>query len=114
MAEKGRLADAAVQSAELAHLQQRLREFARARSWGEVHTAKNLTMAVASEAGELAAVLQWATGDEDVRPFLSRLEDEIADVVIYLAYLCDILNIDPLHAAHMKIERNERRFPLPD
>lgn len=98
-------------SPEIESLMQRLRQFAQARSWERFHTAKNLTTAVSAEAGELAAVLQWATADEDIAPFLDRLEDEIADVLIYLIRLCDVLSVEPLRAAHAKIERNERRFP---
>jgi len=98
-------------SPEIEHLKQRLREFAHARSWERFHTAKNLTTAVSAEAGELAAVLQWATPDEEVGPFLDQLEDEIADVLIYLVRLCDVLDMDPLQAAYAKVERNEQRFP---
>jgi NTP pyrophosphatase (non-canonical NTP hydrolase) len=99
-------------SLEIERLKQRLRQFAHARSWESLHTAKNLTTAVSAEAGELAAVLQWATADQGLGPFLDQLEDEIADVLIYLVRLCDILDIEPLLAAHAKIERNERRFPV--
>lgn len=99
-------------SPETERLKRRLREFAEARSWERFHTAKNLTTAVSAEAGELAAVLQWAAADEDVGPFLDRLEDEIADVLIYLVRLCDVLNIDPIRATWAKVERNERRFPV--
>jgi NTP pyrophosphatase (non-canonical NTP hydrolase) len=98
-------------SLDIEHLKRRLREFAHARSWERFHTAKNLTTAVSAEAGELAAVLQWATADQDVEPFTPQLEDEIADVLIYLVRLCDVLNIEPLQAAYAKIERNEERFP---
>jgi NTP pyrophosphatase (non-canonical NTP hydrolase) len=99
-------------SQEIEDLKQRLRQFAHVRSWECFHTAKNLTTAVAAEAGELAAVLQWATADQDVGAVLDQLEDEIADVLIYLVRLCDILDIEPLQAAYAKIERNERRFPV--
>lgn len=100
-------------SAEILQLKQRLRQFAQARSWESFHTAKNLTTAVAAEAGELAAVLQWARAEEDVGPFLGELEDEIADVLIYLIRLCDVLEVEPLDAVYAKIERNEQRFPAP-
>jgi len=96
---------------EIEQLKRRLREFAHARSWERFHTAKNLTTAVSAEAGELAAILQWATADQDVGPLLDELEDEIADVLIYLVRLCDVLDVDPLRAAYAKIERNEQRFP---
>jgi NTP pyrophosphatase (non-canonical NTP hydrolase) len=98
-------------SLELEHLKRRLREFARARDWERFHTAKNLTTAIAVEAGELAEILQWTTEDQDVSPFRPRLEGEIADVFVYLVHLCDILDVDPFHAAHAKIDRNEQRFP---
>lgn len=97
---------------EMERLRLRLREFAQLRSWERFHTAKNLTTAVAAEAGELAAVLQWTAAEESVGPLLDRLEDEIADVLIYLVRLCDVLGVDPLQAAFAKIERNERRFPV--
>lgn len=93
-------------------LQARLRRFASARNWEPVHSPKNLTTAVASEAGELAAILQWETSNADTGPFLPQLEDEIADVAIYLLRLCDVLDIDIVAAAHRKMDRNEARFPL--
>jgi NTP pyrophosphatase (non-canonical NTP hydrolase) len=99
-------------SPDVAQLKRRLREFAHDRSWERFHTAKNLTTAVAGEAGELAGVLQWATAEESVGPFMERLEDEVADVLIYLVRLCDVLDIEPIQAAYAKIERNERRFPV--
>jgi NTP pyrophosphatase (non-canonical NTP hydrolase) len=95
----------------LEYLKQRLRDFTRARNWERFHTAKNLTTAIAVEAGELAEILQWTTEDQDVSHLRPRLEDEIADVFIYLVHLCDILDVDPFHAANAKIDRNEQRFP---
>jgi NTP pyrophosphatase (non-canonical NTP hydrolase) len=99
---------------EIDRLTARLRRFAEARSWEHLHTAKNLTTAVAAEAGELAAVLQWATPEQDLAPLRAELEDEIADVLIYLLRLCDVLGVNPLAAADRKIERNEQRFPALD
>jgi MazG nucleotide pyrophosphohydrolase domain len=66
----------------LARLQPRLRGFAKERSWAQFHTPKNLTTALAGEAGELAAVLQWATPDEDLTPYQAALEEEVGDVLI--------------------------------
>ena len=42
----------------LDELAAQLREFAAAREWRQVHTPKNLAMALAGEAGELVADLQ--------------------------------------------------------
>jgi dCTP diphosphatase len=95
-------------------LRDRLRVFADERSWQRFHTPKNLTTAIAGEAGELAAVLQWAAPEEDLAGYIGELEDEIADVLIYLVRLCDVAGIDPIAAASRKIDRNAERFPVAD
>jgi NTP pyrophosphatase (non-canonical NTP hydrolase) len=95
----------------LSTLRDELRDFARRRSWERYHSPKNLTTAIASEAGELAAVLQWAGTDEDIDPYREELEDEIADVLIYLVRLADVLDIDLIEVAMAKIVRNEDRYP---
>jgi NTP pyrophosphatase (non-canonical NTP hydrolase) len=100
--------------ADLHELTARLRRFAEVRSWEHLHTAKNLTTAVAAEAGELAAVLQWSTPEEDLAPLREELEDEIADVLIYVLRLCDVIGVEPLAAVGAKMDRNELRFPAPD
>ncbi len=44
-------------------------------------------------------------------PGRDQVEDEIADVLIYLLHLADAVGIDPLKAATAKLERNRSRFP---
>ena len=97
-------------------LAQRLRDFAAARDWEPFHTPKNLTMALAGEVGELTALFQWLTPAEsadwrsdETREF--NVEDEIADVMLYLVRLADVLGVDLLAAANAKVDRNEKRFP---
>ena len=95
----------------LEQLRDRLRLFAEERSWEQFHTPKNLTAAIAGEAGELAAVLQWATPDEDLTSYIASLEEEIGDVLIYLVRLCDVAGINPIAAANTKVDRNAERYP---
>lgn len=100
----------------LTGLRARLRAFARERDWEQYHTPKNLAMALAAECGELLALFQWLTPDEsrtitsdDARS--EAVRDELADVMIYLLRLADILEIDLVESVHDKVERNERRYP---
>jgi NTP pyrophosphatase (non-canonical NTP hydrolase) len=95
----------------LEELRGRLRVFAYEREWERFHTPKNLTAAIAGEAGELAAVLQWAAPDADIDPYRADLEDEIADVLIYLVRLSDVLGVDLLEAVDSKIKSNAKRYP---
>ena len=48
---------------EFVDLTERIRAFADARNWEKFHTPKNLAMAIAGEAGELAAEFQWLTAE---------------------------------------------------
>lgn len=100
----------------LVELQKRLRAFAAERGWEQYHTPKNLAMALAAEVGELLEQFQWLTPEQsrsiaDDLEALHPVRDEIADVVIYLARLADILKIDILQAANEKVDRNAHRFP---
>lgn len=99
-------------------LRQRLREFADARDWQQFHTPKNLAMALSGEVGELTALFQWLTPEQSARwredpDLAANVEDELADVAIYLVRLADVLGIDMLDVAMAKIDRNETRFPAP-
>ena len=96
-------------------LRLRVREFAAARAWDRYHTPKNLAMALSVEAAELVEPFQWLTPEESGSLDPDKLEavrQEIADVLIYLTRLADVLEIDPLQAAADKLELNARRYPV--
>ena len=100
---------------EIQHLAIEIKKFADARDWEQFHTPKNLSMAVAGEAGELVAEFQWLTAEQSMRSNMSpeKLKDvelEIADVAIYLIRLADILEIDVAEVVRKKIAINESRF----
>ena len=96
-------------------LRDQLQEFARERDWEQFHTPKNLAMALAGEVGELLEIFQWLTPEQAQAVMESTraddVEDELADVVIYLVRLADVLDIDLLDVARTKLERNQGRFP---
>lgn len=92
------------------------REFARHRDWFQHHTPKNLAMAIAGEAGELASEFRWLTIEESSKERLSgtQLRDirqEMADVMIFLLRLSDVLEVDLAAAVREKVALNEERFP---
>lgn len=100
---------------EIQHLAAEIKKFADARDWEQFHTPKNLSMAVAGEAGELVAEFQWLTADQSSRSNMSseKLKDvelEIADVAIYLIRLADVLGIDISEVVRKKLAINESRF----
>ena len=94
----------------------RLRDFAVARGWGQFHTPKNLAMALGGEVGELLAEMQWLTNDQIHEKLANPetrngVEEEFADVFLYLVQLADVCGVDLIQASRTKITRNEGRFP---
>jgi len=96
-------------------LRQHIREFAQARAWERYHTPKNLAMALTVEAAELLEPFQWLTSEQSQNLTPEQHEavrQEIADVLIYLARLADLLDIDLLEAAADKLAINARKYPI--
>lgn len=94
---------------------QKLREFAKERDWGKFHSPKNLAIALSVEAAELLEEFQWLTEEQSRQPDserLSRIKDEICDVMIYLVLLSDQLSINPLLSTFEKIEKNRKKYPV--
>ncbi|GAB4341371.1 MAG: nucleotide pyrophosphohydrolase [Desulfobulbaceae bacterium] len=91
-----------------------LRSFAAERDWEQFHSPKNLAMALGVEVAELAEHFQWLTQEQSLRLQPSKreaVEEELADVLIYLVRLADRLNVDLLDAAERKLARNAEKYP---
>lgn len=99
----------------LYNLRIKLREFATAREWEQFHSPKNLAVAISVEAGELLEHFQWLpdeTGSAELRDRFPKIEEEAADVLLYLIRLADVLSIDLIAAADRKIAANELKYPV--
>jgi NTP pyrophosphatase (non-canonical NTP hydrolase) len=95
-------------------LRDRLREFALEREWDQYHTPKNLSMALIAEAAELVEHFQWVDGSQShllEDKTWQAVEEELADILIYLVRISDKLNVDLYKAAERKIAINGRKYP---
>ncbi len=91
-----------------------LREFARERDWEQFHTPKNLAMALIVETAELVEHFQWLTPEQSLKLDDAKLEEvrqELADNLIYLTRLADILGINLIDAAFQKMAINAAKYP---
>ena len=98
----------------LESLRDRLREFAKVRDWDQYHTPKNLSMALIGEAAELIEHFQWVDGNQShvlAEKTRQSVEEELADILIYLVRISDKLEIDLYDAVERKIEINEKKYP---
>ncbi|HBW19669.1 MAG TPA: nucleotide pyrophosphohydrolase [Actinobacteria bacterium] len=93
-----------------------MRAFSEERDWGRFHDPKSVLLALVGEVGELAELYQWlpaeSVGDLARRePLRTRSAEEMADVLLYLVLLADVLGIDLAEAANAKLTEAQRRYP---
>ncbi|MGF1716287.1 nucleotide pyrophosphohydrolase [Photobacterium chitinilyticum] len=102
-------------SSEIKQLQQQLAKFAAERDWEQFHSPKNLAMALSGEMGELTEIFQWLTTEQSKHlPAAKKahLEEEIADVLMYLVRLADKCDVDIMAACQKKLYKNEQKYPI--
>lgn len=102
---------------DLARLTALIREFSDEREWSQFHDPKSLVLALVGEVGELAELVQWLPADGAREHFADparhrRAGEEIADVLVYLLLLADVLGVDVLQATLDKQAEARRRFPV--
>ena len=72
-------------------------------------------MALSVETGELLEHFQWLTeaqsGELDTET-RGRVEQELADVFLYLVRLSDSLKVNLVDAAFRKLDLNEQKYPV--
>ncbi len=101
----------------LSELKERILNFVRERDWEQFHAPKNLTMALSAEAGELMEHFLWATPEASYEVAKnpakrSKIEEELADVVIYALEFANITGIDVAAAIESKMAANARKYPI--
>ena len=98
----------------LGELKEAVRAFVRERDWERFHSPKNLSMALAAEAGELMEHFLWADARQSHETAQGSREvaDELADVVIYALEFANITGLDLATAIEAKMEQNDRKYPV--
>jgi NTP pyrophosphatase (non-canonical NTP hydrolase) len=92
-------------------------QFTAQRDWQQFHSAKNVAMALVSEAAELMAHYRWSEqGDEtavlDDPQSLREIRYEVADVLLLLAEFANVTGIDMAQAVQEKMEINAERYSV--
>jgi NTP pyrophosphatase (non-canonical NTP hydrolase) len=99
----------------LIQLRERISSFVEERDWAQFHTPKNLAMAMIVEAAELVEQFQWNTPQESQQLSPEKREavsHELADTFVYLLRIAEVLGIDLIEAANIKIELNAKKYPV--
>lgn len=101
----------------VAELKTRVLAFVRERDWEQFHSPKNLSMALAAEAGELMEHFIWATPEQskaiaaDVAK-RQKIADELADVVVYALEFANATGLDLAASIEAKMVANGQKYPV--
>lgn len=98
-----------------AHILEKIRAFRDERDWAQFHNHKDLATALAIEASELQEIFLWKTGSEiesTAKAKRTEIQDELADIAVYLLELADNLEIDLETAILAKLAKNAAKYPV--
>jgi NTP pyrophosphatase (non-canonical NTP hydrolase) len=99
------------------NLIEKITRFRDERNWRQFHTLQALITSTCLETAELLELTQWqSTQDIDKRmsdpEFMTRLQEETADVLLYLLQIADKAGFDLVEAAHDKMTQNAEKYPI--
>ncbi len=87
---------------------ERIRRFTEDRDWDQFHSPENLAKSIVIEAAELLECFQWSDTNYDIQ----HVKEELADVIVYAQTLLDKLDLDVDEIVNMKMEQNEKKYPV--
>jgi NTP pyrophosphatase (non-canonical NTP hydrolase) len=96
-------------------IQKKILAFRNERDWAQFHDPKNLAEALSIEAGELLENFLWKTTEQSRKlsaDELKNVKEELADIFIFLTYLCEEYKVDLLKEVTRKIAMNEVKYPV--
>lgn len=104
-------------TATVAELKARVLAFVRERDWEQFHSPKNLSMALAAEAGELMEHFLWATPEQSKAIAIDpvkrqKIADELADVIIYALEFANTTGLDVAASIEAKMAANAKKYPV--
>lgn len=94
-----------------------MRKFTAERDWERFHDPKSLLLALVGEVGELTELFQWLPAGEasDLarqEPLRTRAGEEMADVLLYMVRLADVLGIDLREVTARKLVLNAAKHAV--
>ena len=100
---------------DLKSISKKIIQFRNDRDWEQYHNPKNLTQALGIEAAELQEIFLWKSTEESrnlPQGEIDRVKEELADIFIYMTYICHAFNIDIFNEVLKKIEKNAVKYPV--
>ena len=100
---------------EISQITEKIKKFRDERDWMQFHDPKNMAVSIILEASELLEHFQWKTTEEAekyAKQNHADIQDEIADIALYLFELSNNLGINLTYAMEQKLKKNEMKYPV--
>ena len=100
----------------ISFFKEEVKKFVINRNWIKYHTPKNLIQALQIEVSELSELFLFKEDNVDNllkdETLLPLIEDEVADVFIYLLSFINTIGLDLTQAFIKKLEKNKSKYPI--
>lgn len=97
---------------EIKELEEVIINFRDERDWKQFHSLKDLLIGMNIEVSELSELFLWKTQNQISDVPKGKIENELADIYIFLNYLAKHFCIDLEKAVLDKIEINGKKYPV--
>lgn len=94
---------------DISDITEALLQFRNERDWEQFHNPKDLSIAIAAEAGELLELFLWKD-HEDAN--IDKVKEELADIFAFAFLLADKYQLDVKEIVLKKIEENNKKYPV--
>jgi NTP pyrophosphatase (non-canonical NTP hydrolase) len=84
-------------------------QFRDERDWEQFHNSKDLAIALSIEASELLELFLWKKPEKANR---DKVEEELADVLIYAFLLLHNYELDVNEIINNKLAKNNKKYPV--
>ncbi|CAM4313341.1 nucleotide pyrophosphohydrolase [Erysipelothrix aquatica] len=82
------------------------------RNWQQFHNPKDLALSISLEAAELLEVFQWSGGDTSINGNKDRVQEELADILIYCVLMAEACGLDIEQLIKNKLLINSSKYPI--
>lgn len=80
------------------------------RNWKQSHSIKDLLLGLNIEVSELQEIFLWNKNEEEINK--STVKGELADIFIFLIYICDKYDISLEKAVVEKLKIHSKHYPV--
>ena len=93
-------------------IEQKVIAFRDERNWEQFHQIKDLLLGLNIEVAELQELFLWKTKQQQSEIDKEKIKDELADIAIFLIYICNYYNVYLPDAIAQKLDKNELKYPV--